>query len=178
MRPILFLVVGAAMLVGLCAELTAAPAAASGDAVAATSPFLPSPPLRPPTLLVFYGNPARLDRTGARWELQVDPAAFLEGETARRAAVADRVIAPGDPVPNDYYVRNESRRLLVYRVARNARVTVITAGIRATRVTVTELAALLRGRNPQKRKLFGPLNGFWIQARGDTVLSMDQQYRP
>jgi hypothetical protein len=56
-------------------------------------------------------------------------------------------------------------------------VTAITAGIRATRVSVTELAALMKGRNPGKRKLFGPVNGFWIQVRGDTVLSMDQQYR-
>lgn len=173
MRPISFLVVCTAALVAL----STVPATAADAVGTANSPFLPSPPLRPPRLLVFYGNLATLDRKGGHWELRVDPAAFLEGETARRAAVADGVIGPGEAVPNDYYVRNESKRLLVYVVAPQAGVTVITAGIRATRVSVMELAALLKGRNPAKRKLFGPVNGFWLQVRGDTVLSLDQQYR-
>ena len=82
-------------------------------------------------------------------------------------------------MPNDFYVRNESKRLLTYVVAPNARVTVITAGIRATRVPVAELAALVKGKNPAKRKLFGsPTQSYWFQVRGDTVLSLDQQYRP
>lgn len=178
MKPIPLLVAGSAVLVVLCLALSAGPAPASVAESEATSPFLPSPPLRPPRLSVFYGNLATLSRAGGHWVLRVDPAAFLEGSTAQRAAVEDGAIAPGEPVPNDFYVRNESKRLLTYRVAAGARVTVITAGIRATRVSVAELATILKGGNPNRRKLFGsPRDGFWVQVRGDTVLSMDQQYR-
>ena len=177
--PIPLLVAGGAVLVVLCLALSAGPSAASQGAAEATSPFRPSPPLRPPRLSVFYGNLATLSRAGGRWVLRVDSAAFLEGSTAKRAAVEDGAIAPGEPVPNDFYVRNESKRRLTYRVAAGARVTVITAGIRATRVSVAELAAILKGGNPNRRKLFGsPRDGYWVQVRGDTVLSMNQQYRP
>ena len=140
--PIPLLVAGGAVLVVLCLALSAGPSAASQGAAEATSPFRPSPPLRPPRLSVFYGNLATLSRAGGRWVLRVDSAAFLEGSTAKRAAV-------------------------------------VTAGIRATRVSVAELAAILKGGNPNRRKLFGsPRDGYWVQVRGDTVLSMNQQYRP
>jgi hypothetical protein len=179
MRPLTLLVAGGATLIVLCLAASTVPASASEVAAAAVSPFLPSPPLGPPRRLVFYGNVATLGRTAGRWILRVDPAAFLSGVTAQRAAVEDGAIGPGEAVPNDYYVRNASKRLLTYVVAPNARITVITAGIRATRVPVAELAALVKGRNPGKRKLFGsPTEGYWVQVRGDTVLSMDQQYRP
>jgi hypothetical protein len=177
MRPRSALVIGTA-LAALCLVSVASPVSASQGAPTATSPFLPAPPFRPPRVRVFYGNLASLDRKGGRWELRVDPAEFLEGETARRAAVEDGATEPGQPVANDYYVRNESKRLLTYFVAPAAHVTVITDGTRATRISVTELSALVMGKNPRKRKLFGPRNGFWIQVRGDTVRAMDQQYRP
>ncbi len=179
MRPISLLVACAAALVALCLPARTAAASTSAGTTASGSPFLPAPPLVPPRRLVFFGNIATLGRTAGRWVLRVDPAAFLSGITAQRAAVEDGAIGPGEAVPNDHYVRNESKRLLTYIVAPNANVTVVTAGIRATRVSVAELAALVKGRNPAKRKLFGSATrAYWIQVRGDTVLSMNQQYRP
>ncbi len=178
MKPRSALVIGGA-LVALCLVSVASPVSASRGARTATSPFLPAPPFRPPRVLVFYGNVATLNRTAGRWILRVDPAAFLSGLTAQRAAVEDGAIGPGEAVPNDFYLRNESKKLLTYIVAPNARITVITAGIRVTRVPVAEFAALVKGKNPRKRKLFGsPTEGYWAQVRGATVLSMDQQYRP
>jgi hypothetical protein len=178
MRPIAVLALGGAVAAS-CVLVSAAPTPASGRMSAATSPYLPSPPLGPPRRLVFYANVATLGRSGGRWLVRVDPAAFLSGMTAQRAAVEDGAIAPGEPVPNDHYVRNESKRLLTYVVLPTARITVITKGIRATRVPVAELAALMQGKNPHKRALFGsPRMSYWIQVRDDTVLSMDQQYRP
>lgn len=179
MRPITLLVAGGTAFVALCLAPTTGPASAPESATAAISPFLPTPPLDPPHRLVFYGNVATLNRTAGRWILRVDPAAFLSGLTAQRAAVADGAIGPGEAVPNDFYVRNESKKPLTYIVAPNARITMITAGIRATRVPVAEFAALVKGKNPRKRTLFAsPTEGYWVQVRGDTVLSMDQQYRP
>jgi hypothetical protein len=179
MRPIAALALGGAILTASCVLVSAAPTSASERTTAAVSPYLPSPPLGPPRRLVFYGNVATLGRAAGRWILRVDPAAFLSGVTAQRAAMEDGAIGPGEPVPNDYYVRNESKRLLTYVVAPAARVTVITKGIHATRVSVGELAALIHGKNPRRRSLFGSATmSYWVQVRGDTVLSMDQQYRP
>jgi hypothetical protein len=179
MRAIALLLTAGVALVALAVGGATTPAASSMGATAAPSPFLPSPPFGPPRRIVFYGNVVAVGRSSGGWILRVDPAEFLSGITAQRAAVEDGALQPGEPVPNDHYVRNESTRALSYLVQPTARITVLTNGVRATRVTVGEFAALVGGRNPRKRKLFGnPRNSYWVQARGDTVLSMDQQYRP
>jgi hypothetical protein len=164
----------AVSLVGAIASWSPGRSVASGaeTAGAAASPQVP------PRTIVLFGHARSLARKGGRWELRLDPAAFLVGVTARRAAVEDGVLPPGEPVPNDYYIRDEGHKLLTYRVAPTARITVLTASIRATRVSVSELAQILRGKNPAGRTLFAPRNGFWVAVTGDTVRSMDQQYTP
>lgn len=134
----------------------------------------------PPRELAYYGHIRSLTRKGPRFELRFDPAWWLTGTTANRAAVEDGKLPPGEPVPNDYYIRDESRRLLTFRVPVTARATVLTAGPRSTSVPVAELAQIVRGRNPRRRALFAPGNGlgFWIRVRIDTVRSLDQQYQP
>ena len=146
--------------------------ASSSVAAKPPSVFLPQPPTQPPREIVFYGHIKSLTRVAGRFELRVDPAEFLGGTTANRAAIDDRVIQPGDVVPNDYYVRDEGHRLLTYVVPATARVTVITKGVRATAITVAELA--------RTRQRFAPNNGwgFWIRVATDTVRSLDQQYQP
>jgi hypothetical protein len=134
--------------------------------------------------VTFYGHIASLTRRGRRYELRFDPAWLLSGETARRAAVADGVLPPGEPVPNDSYTRDESHRLLTFDVSPTAHATVLTThatrGLGATMVSVGELAQIVRGRNPRHRPLFVPGTGlgFWIQVSVDTVKSLDQQYHP
>ena len=138
----------------------------------------------PPRELVLYGHVRSLTRSGARYQLRFDPALWLSGSTANRAAAEDGAIPPGDVVPNDYYIREETHRLLTYRVPRNARATVIVfggpPGLRSTRIPVSELAQILKGRNPKRRRLFVPGNrlGFWIRIATDTVRALDQQYQP
>ena len=69
-------------------------------------------------------------------------------------------------------------------VPRSAKVTVLTSGgtrgIASTRVTVAELAQILKGGNPKHRKLFGSAleSGFWARVATDTVRSLDEQYHP
>jgi hypothetical protein len=134
----------------------------------------------PPRELVFYGHVKSLKRAGDRFELRVDPAFWLGGLTAQRAAVEDKAVAPGEPVPNDYYIRDETHRLLTYRVPSNVRVTVLTykGSIRGTPISVREYSALLAGRNPRHLRLFEPKAGFWIRVATDTVRSLEQQYQP
>jgi hypothetical protein len=136
----------------------------------------------PPAILVQYGYVRSLMRSGNLYRMRFDPAFWLSGQTANRAAIEDGVIAPGEGVPNDYYIRNESRKQLTYTVLPGARVTVVTnsavGGLRATRLAVSELAAIVAGRNPNKRKLYGRNLGYWIRIAGARVTRLDQQYQP
>lgn len=135
----------------------------------------------PPREIVQFGYVRSLTPQGKAYELRFDPAYFLTGVTAQRAALADGVVGPGEPVPNDYYIVNSDRRTLVYRVLRTAAVTIVTSQpFGSTRITVAELAALVRGRNPKRRKLFDSSRhlGYWVRVQSDTVRSLDQQYQP
>jgi hypothetical protein len=130
----------------------------------------------------IFGHIRSLAHKGSRYELRFDPALWLSGETANTAAAEDGSIAPGEPVPNDYYIVDESRRALTYFVSPAASVTVLTnnaAGIHSTPITVSELAEIVRTGKSSRRRLFEPLeSGVWIRTRIDTACALDQQYRP
>jgi hypothetical protein len=129
-----------------------------------------------------FGHVASLERDSGRWLMRFDPAWFTSGLTASTAAAEDGVVEPGEPVPNDNYRIDEGHRLLTYIVAPGARVTVLTrhgdpARFGATRITVSQLAQLVRGEKPVQ--LFEPLDtGVWIRVHVDTVCAIDQQYQP
>jgi len=139
---------------------------------------------------VMYGHIRSLIRKGGRFEMRFDPAWWLHGVAAERAAVEDGVLAPGDPVPNDYYIVEEGHRLLTFVVASGAPVSILTrgsGGVGSTTITVPELAQLLRGKNPKRRPVYAPLRGFgkafgfWILIGNkypNAVRSVDQQYQP
>jgi hypothetical protein len=107
--------------------------------------------------------------------MRVDPALWLQGVTAYHAAVEDKAIAPGEAVPNDYYIRDTDHLLLTYRVRSNARVTVLTRGgngpIPTTTISVAEFTQIVQGKNPKHRRLLEPKAGFWLRIAGDSVLS-------
>jgi hypothetical protein len=152
---------------------------AGRGATTAPAPTMSSPPREQ----VLYGHIKTLTRKGARYELRFDPAWWLGGTTANRAAVEDRVIPPGDVVPNDYYIRDETHKLLTYRVPPAARATVITRTaccLRSTVIPISELSQIVKGRNPRHRQLYVPGNqlGFWVRAVTDSVRRLDQQYQP
>jgi hypothetical protein len=166
--------------VALTAVLTVALAGCGSTRTVTKTVTVTEPAKSPQRDLVFYGHVKSLKPTGSGFELRVDPALWLGGLTAQRAAVEDGVLPPGEAVPNDYYIRDEGHRLLTYRVPRDARVTVLTYSnqIRGTGITVAELADLLVGKNPKHRRLFEPKAGYWIRVDLDTVRSLDQQYQP
>jgi hypothetical protein len=127
---------------------------------------------------VLWGHIKSLNRNGNRFEMRFDPALWLTGVTANRAAAQD-----GRQVANDYYVVDESHRLLTYVVLPSARVTVLTRGIRPLRVPVSELAQIVKGKNPRHRALFDRRNslGYWIRvghSYPNPAVSLDQQYQP
>ncbi len=57
-----------------------------------------------------FGHIRSLVRKGDHYELRFDPAWFTTGVTANTAAAEDGAVEPGEPVPNDYYVIDESDR--------------------------------------------------------------------
>ena len=180
MRAWLFAAAGFAVLV---AAASAWPRGEGARAPTAACAMKRLPPAAPVGEVTLYGHARRLVRTGYGYELRFDPALWLGGQTANQAARADGVIEPGDTVPNDYYIREEGHRVLVYRVPLGARATVITSGsggLCSTRISVAELAQIVAGRNPRGRRLYVPGNrlGFWLRARIDTVRGLDQQYQP
>jgi len=65
-------------------------------------------------------------------------------------------------------------------VPASARITVLTNATCATPIPVTELAQIVKGRNPQHRPLYDRGNhlGYWLRVRIDTARSLDQQYQP
>jgi hypothetical protein len=132
------------------------------------------PPAAPAGQMVLYGHIKSLARKSGRFEMRFDPAWWLTGVAAEGAAVEDGATSPGQGVPNDYYIVDEGHRLLTYVVAANAPVTIVTTGAGHARISVSELARRLSGKNPSGL-------GFWIRV-GDkypnAVLSLDQQYQP
>ncbi|MDQ2984205.1 MAG: hypothetical protein M3R70_09830 [Actinomycetota bacterium] len=126
----------------------------------------------------LWGHIKSLKHKGGHFELRFDPALFLHGVTADRVAAED-----GQKVANDYYVVDESHRKLTYVVPTNARVTVLNRDLHSVRIPVSELAQIVKGKNPRHRRLFSRDNGlgFWLRV-GDKypnpALSLDQQYQP
>lgn len=130
--------------------------------------------------LSMFGHVKTVTRMASRWELRFDPALWLTGVTANRAAAADGVVEPGEPVPNDYYVRDEAHELLTYVVPTTAKVTVLDRTLRTFRISVAQLSEVVRGRNPTGRPLYDRTNGlgFWILIDSDRARAIDQQYQP
>lgn len=136
--------------------------------------------LAPPSEVVQFGYVKSLKPKGSGYVMRFDPALLLSGITANTAAAEDGAVPPGEPVPNDNYRVNESRRAYTFLVPANTRVTVVTGGggpVGSTAIDVAELARIVNGG--KHLKLFEPLKtGVWIRYRIDTVRSIEQQYQP
>jgi hypothetical protein len=165
MKPSLLILVATAILVAGVAGTSALSAAST------------SPPTAKPRQVPFYGHVKSITRDGNRYLMRFDPAWWLTGLAAERACGCK-------PVPNDYYIVDESHQLLTFPVRRDARVRVLTmtqGPIGVTSISVAELAQIVRGKNPKHRRLLEPKAGFWILVGAkypNPVLSLDQQYQP
>jgi hypothetical protein len=170
MKPSLVILTAVAILVAAVSASSRLSAASGSSAAAAKQ-----------RQVVQYGHIKSLTRTGHRFEMRFDPAWWLTGVTAERACGCK-------PVANDYYIVDESHRLLTYVVPATAQVTVLTrggaldsSGFPTTGITVSELAQIVKGKNPAHRRLLEPKAGFWIRIGNkypSPALSLDQQYQP
>jgi hypothetical protein len=122
---------------------------------------------------VLYGHVKSVSHTSRGYQLKLDPAWWLTGSAAEHACGCK-------PVANDYYVVDETHRLLTFPVRSDAHVTVLVRGGTAS-IPVAELAQIVAGKNPKHRRLLEPKAGFWLrfsQTYPSPVLSLEQQYQP
>jgi hypothetical protein len=139
------------------ARLSAAPSA----------PLLTLPRAAQAGQMTLFGHIRSLTPQGKHFVMRFDPALWLTGVTAERAAGTT-------DVPNDYYVLDESHRLLTYIVPSSAKVTILTRGTNTTPISVTRLAHRVASGATKGQ-------GFWILIGNkypSPVLSLDQQYQP
>jgi hypothetical protein len=192
-RPIIFVVAAALGLCGLALGCNGNKSSAPPETVTVTEPSATEPAgsvtiSMPPKVVaakigpgapkrqIQFGHIGSLRRREGAFVLRFDPAQYLTGVTASAAVLED---TGSSDVPNDNYVVDESHRLFTYRVADDARVTVLADGIEASPITVAQLAQLVKGEDPLGHPLFEPLEtGVWILVEADTVRSVDQQYVP
>ena len=147
-------------------------AAAFGASRLLASPTASSslPSASPAGQVTLYGHVKSLTRKGGRFQMRFDPAIWLTGYAAQRAALQD---TGSTDVPNDYYIVDESHRVLTFLVSPTASVTVLTEGINRKSVTVTKLAQIVAA----KKSGFG----FWVRIGNkypNPVVALDQQYQP
>jgi hypothetical protein len=114
--------------------------------------------------------------------LVFDQAEWLTGEAAQQAARADGAITDGEPVPNDYYMRNTTRDERVLKIAPDAEVT-------ATRCPVCRdgqpgnlqdfLDSFRRGGSRTYSEPYrGSASQYWLTIENGRVTGIDEQYRP
>lgn len=143
---------------------------ASGALASTTSPA------GSPAGASLYGHVKTITHTAGGFRMRFDPAWWLTGTAAEHACGCR-------PVANDYYVVDETHRLLTFALRKDARVTVLVRGgaVSQASISVAELAQILAGKNPRHRQLLEPKAGFWIRVSPrypSPVVSLEQQYQP
>jgi hypothetical protein len=173
------IVLALSVVAALAATGSAAPRPAAVGSRSSTA-LLRLPRTSPAGEQTLWGHLKSLTRKGGRWQLKFDPGLLLRGTAAEHAAFED---TGSSDVPNDSYTVEESHRLYTFTLSASAPVTVLVNGPKTARISVSELAQILAGKNPKKRPLFGrPADfGFWIGVGSkypNPVVSIDEQYQP
>lgn len=130
-----------------------------------------------------FGYVQAADASSTPATIQVDVAEFLSGEAAQAAAVEDGVIAEGEPVPNDYYVRNPEKDVVTLDVAEDVRVTHVQCPDSCTEGLPGRFDAYAAsfddpGEKTLQDEYRGSQSQYWITVRDGEVVAIDEQYVP
>jgi hypothetical protein len=128
-----------------------------------------------------FGYIRSVSTAGPTATLAFDEAEFLTGDEAQRAAEEDGAIQPGEPVPNDYYVRNPDKSTDTLRVAADAEIT-------ARRCSLCRdgqpgnvddfLASFMKSDQTYADPYRGARSQYWLTIEDGTVVAIDEQYLP
>lgn len=152
-----------------------------------TTPSAQCPRAVPPTLRVTkgtlpngksFGLVQHFDGTA----LYVDPAEFLGGDAAVRAAREDGEIGPHEDLPDPFYIRNHSKAIVRIPVSAKLRITVLASrGGSPTpeKLTAGELAALYCDQ-PRPDWVYGAGPGMTtnLTVVDGEVTRVEEQYTP
>ena len=140
----------------------------------------PSPPPGPSSA-EHFGYIRSVSTAGPAATLAFDEAQFLTGLAAQKAAEEDGVVAPGESVPNDYYIRNRDQTTQTLRIANGASIT-------AKRCPLCRhgrdgqlgpfLASFMKGRQTFADPYRGKYSLYWLTIRDGEVAAIDEQYVP
>lgn len=140
----------------------------------------------------YFGSVRAADAKSQPPTISFDVAQFFFGKDVQKAAEADGVVAPGEPVSNDHYARDPNAESQTLKVARDAEVT---AARPVTRLTVPAEAwarcrsgcmdglpvslAVFFSSFEKKGDWGSPVGGpFWVTIRDGLVVRIDEQYFP
>ena len=128
-----------------------------------------------------FGYIRSVSAAGPATTLAFDEAEFLIGNEAQKAAEEDGVIPPGEPVPNDYYIRNPDKATKTYPIANDAQIT-------AKRCSLCRkgqsgelgpfLASFMQGRQTYAQPYRGKYALYWLTIEDGRVVAIDEQYVP
>jgi hypothetical protein len=173
-----------ALLVSTALVLLAAGCGGGGDDKAAAERSTTQTSTAPPRAATpgeHFGYIRSVSTTGPVATLAFDEAEFLGGDAAQEAAEEDGAVAPGEPVSNDYYIRNPDKTTRTLGIADDAKIT-------AKRCPLCrdgkpgELGAFLRSFSKGRQTLAAPYRGkyslYWLTIEDGEVVAIDEQYVP
>lgn len=109
-----------------------------------------------------------------------DLAEFLTGEEANEAAVEDGVIAEGESVPNDYYIRNRNPMLRTLSLASEVSITVVNWESCCDSIPgeLQAFAGAFSAKDPPQGIYRGTYSPYWLTVRGGRIVTIEEQYLP
>ena len=128
-----------------------------------------------------FGYIRSVSTAGPAATLAFDEAEFLTGEEAQRAAEEDGVVAPGEPVPNDYYIRNPDKSTRTLRIATDAKITARRCSLcRNGQPGDLEdfLGSFMKTGQTYADPYRGAKGAYWLTIDDGTVVAIDEQYVP
>lgn len=120
----------------------------------------------------------RVWESGGTRRISIDYAEMLTGEEAKAAAVEAGEIAPGEDLPNDYFIRNVNPEKREFTVAASASIATATLGGGMDEpVTWAQLKSFWSASPPAGGEHLHDMP-WWIERDGDEVVSIAEQYLP
>ena len=128
-----------------------------------------------------FGYIRSVSTAGPAATLAFDEAEFLTGDAAQKAAEEDGVVAPGETVPNDYYIPNRDQTTQTLRIANDAKITAKRCPLcRHGRDGQLDsfLASFMKGRQTFADPYRGKYSLYWLTIRDGEVAAIVEQYVP
>jgi hypothetical protein len=130
------------------------------------------------------GNIKAMGYIDAVWEdggthyISIDYAEMLTGQEAIDAAVEEGFIAPGEDLPNDYFIINVNPQKREFKVAGDASITTATfGGGMEESVSWDVFTSFWTEFAPEGGEHLSEMP-WWIERDGDTVVGIAEQYLP